>query len=543
MKHTVSTRILTAMGLALALLSCGQTTPIKPSSAEASANPEDLYIVDCLLPEQVRKLGTMTYLGPKRPIKTTAADCSIRGGDYVAYDRADYRTALNVWLAQAKSGDAKAQTYVGEIFEKGLGQQPDYEAAAFWYKKAAEQGSDRALINLGYLYEKGLGVERDVAMALNYYRQGSGLENDTLVLGSQAKEELDKAQLALDKKIQDANVQSKFLSKQIAELEKNLHAAQVANSHSELADAKQQIESLKALYSRTEEEKEALSEQLSGLSVAYRNVKESPLLSPESIQKIDDRTLKDLNFGRYFALIIGNQDYLYMDSLRSPINDAQRLKTVLEENYGFTTLLLPNADEKIILNTLNELNSQLTDKDNLLIYYAGHGNISESDESSRERGYWLPIDARKENISHWINNAVISDHMDRLSARSILVVADSCFAGQLGAESSSFLFGSGSTMSKKSLEAGLAHRSRLVISSGGVKPVLDGTSTDNSVFTKSLLDVLELNKEVMRDSMLFSRLAVNVKNRNQIINADSSPEMKPIRSAGHEGGAFYFVPN
>lgn len=47
-----------------------------------------------------------------------------------------------------------AQTYVGEIFEKGLAAQPDYQAAAIWYRKAAEQGYSRAMINLGFLYEK-----------------------------------------------------------------------------------------------------------------------------------------------------------------------------------------------------------------------------------------------------------------------------------------------------------------------------------------------------------------------------------------------------
>ncbi len=506
---------------------------------------EDLYIVDCLLPAKVRKLGKMTYLGPKRPIKTTAVDCSIRGGDYVAYDRADYRTALNVWLEQAKDGDAEAQNYVGEIFEKGLGTTPDYQAAAQWYQKAVDQGFERAMVNLGYLYEKGLGVEKNVAVALNFYRKGSGLENDTLVFDSQAKEELAKAQLALNKKMSDAKIQAKFLKKQIQELEESVQVAQPSNSEStqqELEEAKLEIATLKELYSRTETEKSSLSEQLSGLSLAYRNVRESPLLSPETIQTVDERILKDMNFGRYFAVIIGNQDYLYLDDLRSPLRDANRLKKILEDKYGFTTLVLPNADEKIILNTLNDLNKQLSKNDNLLIYYAGHGNISESQESSRERGYWLPIDARSDNITHWINNAVISDHLDRLKARSVLVVADSCFAGQLGAEGSSFLFGSGAKLSKKSLHSGLSHRSRIVISSGGVKPVLDGTTSDHSVFTESLLDVLESNDQILRDSMVFSHLAVNVKERNNIIGADSSPEMKPIRSAGHEGGVFYFVP-
>src|SRR5271165_6167038 len=79
---------------------------------------EDLEIVDCLLPGQVRQLGNMTYLTPRRPTHTTASDCRIRGGEYVAYDRADLKSALGVWLAAAQGGDAEAQTNVAEIYER-----------------------------------------------------------------------------------------------------------------------------------------------------------------------------------------------------------------------------------------------------------------------------------------------------------------------------------------------------------------------------------------------------------------------------------------
>jgi hypothetical protein len=110
-----------------------------------------LFVVDCLLPGQVRKLGSqMTYLSARRPIRTTAADCEVRGGEYVAYDRANYSSALNIWLPKAQEGDAAAQLYVGEIFEKGLGSQVDYQAAAQWYEKAANQGNFQAQLNLGH---------------------------------------------------------------------------------------------------------------------------------------------------------------------------------------------------------------------------------------------------------------------------------------------------------------------------------------------------------------------------------------------------------
>ncbi|HXJ77704.1 MAG TPA: caspase family protein [Candidatus Methylomirabilis sp.] len=154
------------------------TAPGQPQTGPGK--PDDFLVVDCLLPAQVRKLGQqMTYLAPRQAIKTSARDCEIRGGEYVAYDRANYATALKVWLPPAEQGDPAAQTYVGEIFEKGLGVPADYNAAAVWYRRAAESGYSRAAINLGNLYEQGLGVPKDPQQALNWYRKAAGLSQLT----------------------------------------------------------------------------------------------------------------------------------------------------------------------------------------------------------------------------------------------------------------------------------------------------------------------------------------------------------------------------
>ena len=60
---------------------------------------EELQVVDCLLPGQVRKLGRQqSYLSQRRTVRTTALDCEILGGEYVAHDRAKNQTALRVWL-------------------------------------------------------------------------------------------------------------------------------------------------------------------------------------------------------------------------------------------------------------------------------------------------------------------------------------------------------------------------------------------------------------------------------------------------------------
>jgi hypothetical protein len=173
------------------------------ASIDEQRKADRLLTVDCLLPGQVRQLGTsMTYMTARRPIKTSAADCEVRGGEYVAYDRASYTTALRVWQPSADQGDKEAQTNIGEIYERGVGAAPDYEKAAYWYQKAADQGYSRALINLGFLYEQGRGVAKDPAMALQLYRRAAGLTgsvNLEAAPSAASQEELDKLRKELDR--------------------------------------------------------------------------------------------------------------------------------------------------------------------------------------------------------------------------------------------------------------------------------------------------------------------------------------------------------
>ena len=140
--------------LLLAACSADRTTTTTSASVQEAINApgsaEDVEVVDCLLPGQIRQLGTqVTYVTERRPVRTTKEDCAIRGGEYVAVDRADYRTALKIWIGEALKGSAEAQYYAGTIYEKGQGGTPDYEQAAEWYRKAADQGDKRAAIALG----------------------------------------------------------------------------------------------------------------------------------------------------------------------------------------------------------------------------------------------------------------------------------------------------------------------------------------------------------------------------------------------------------
>lgn len=520
--------------VAFFLSACMKSEDRQKKLSPEAIHQQDLYVVDCLLPGQVRRLGSAQYITPRRAIKTTAHDCEIRGGEYVAYDRSNYQSALNMWLPLAVGGDKKAQNYVGEIYEKGLGADPDYAQASYWYIKAANQGFARAQINAGLLYEKGKGVERNLTKALEYYRLAAGVDESAVLLSREAKLALEKEASDLKQKLAQAN-------KAVSHAQQALVSAK--NKNKAINQADQHVNALRALYDHSLTERTKLQSELQSMSLAYRNFSQSELLAPSAIDLGDPTVLEGINFGRYYALIIGNQSYQFLDDLRSPVRDAKRLQKVLEQRYGFTTQIIQNGSEKDLLMAMNTLFNELGPNDNLLIFYAGHGELSRSGLSQVERGYWLPVDAQANNISHWINNAVISDHLDRLKVRSVLVISDSCFAGYLGEDKSPYLFGlSRAKLSRATIERDIKRRARIVISSGGERPVLDGSNTDHSIFAGALIEALEQNDRPLRDSQLFSLLSVNVGRRAQSLALMQEPEMKPVREAGHEGGSFYFIP-
>ena len=166
----------------------GQQNAPQQQSAEAAA--DDLMIVDCLLPGRLRRIGRRAQgFTPRIPTRTTAIDCRIRGGEYTAFDRADYNTALAVWLPQAEGGSAEAQTYVAEIYAKGLGREPDYKKAIEWYEKAAAQGWARAQINLAAMYEQGLGVSPDYQRAQELIGSSTGIASADIEIKLESPEQ------------------------------------------------------------------------------------------------------------------------------------------------------------------------------------------------------------------------------------------------------------------------------------------------------------------------------------------------------------------
>jgi hypothetical protein len=194
-----------------------------------------------------------------------------------------------------------------------------------------------------------------------------------------------------------------------------------------------------------------------------------------------------------------------------------------------------------MLGALNDLNRILTENDNVLIYYAGHGSRQKT--PGAEIGYWLPVNAEAPpSLNFWVGNDQVSAYLGIFKARRVLVVADSCYAGLLSSDPGLIVFGSQTQSALDYLKFKLPKRGRLLLASGGNSPVLDIGGKGHSVFSRAFLDVLEANDELLSTPALFARLQDRVRNAAVANDFQQVPELKSIRSAGHEVGDFFFVP-
>ena len=239
----------------------------------------------------------------------------------------------------------------------------------------------------------------------------------------------------------------------------------------------------------------------------------------------------EVDFGRYHALVIGINDYQHLPKLRTAVNDATAVANVLRKRYGFEVTLLLNPTRSDVIRGLDVLRGELTELDNLIIYYAGHGVL----DVEADMGFWQPVDAEEGTRTNWIAISGVTGTVKAMAAKHVMVVSDSCYSGRLTR---------GGTLSVKSGEERVAElqrlarkRSRKALVAGGLEPVWDGGADDHSVFARAFLTTLRENREVLDGHRLFSEIR-----RPIVVNSDQTPEYADIRLADHDGGDFLFVP-
>ena len=246
-----------------------------------------------------------------------------------------------------------------------------------------------------------------------------------------------------------------------------------------------------------------------------------------------------LSLGNYHALLIGNQKYQNLRQLNSPELDVKEIGALLRDRYGFTVTTLVNATRYQILTEMNRYMETLTERDNLLIYYAGHGEIQEATQAA----FWLPVDADPKNDSNWISSDDLTRKIGPMRARHVLVVADSCYSGVL-TRSSISQAKEGATEDERNewLKTVASKKSRHLLSSGGRAPVMDGGGGKHSVFAAVFIEALQVNTDVLDGKHLGEAVSMRVlkKSKDMKFGEGQLPDYRPIQFADNDGGEFLF---
>jgi hypothetical protein len=197
---------------------------------------------------------------------------------------------------------------------------------------------------------------------------------------------------------------------------------------------------------------------------------------------------------------------------------------VLKEKYLFEEenlelMLNPNRVE--ILKSFDRLSKRITENDNLLIFFAGHGYY----DRETNLGYWLPSDAESDFTANWIYNDVLVANLKRIHSKHTLLISDACFSGSIFKTRS---LNRSPIVYKKKYDL----RSRKAITSGVLENV-----PNESIFFRYLIDRLDSNPEqYMSASELFRNLEFPVAN-----NSPNSPQYGTIQNVDDEGGDFIFI--
>ncbi len=238
--------------------------------------------------------------------------------------------------------------------------------------------------------------------------------------------------------------------------------------------------------------------------------------------------VNELSKRKYYALIIGINEYQNdeIQDLDNPINDAEQLAGVLTYHYSFdqeNVTVLENPTREEIIKSLDKLTGTVTEKDNLLIFYAGHGIWNEQ----LNQGYWLPSDASMDSKSYWLSNSTLLDYVGGIRSKHTLLISDACFSGGILKERAVF------ENSRAILEV-YKLPSRKAMTSGTLKTV-----PDESVFIEYLLKNLVNNQSpLLSADQLFRTFKVAVINNSP---NGQVPQYGPISQAGDEGGDFIFL--
>lgn len=200
--------------------------------------------------------------------------------------------------------------------------------------------------------------------------------------------------------------------------------------------------------------------------------------------------------GRKVALLSGCSSFEageYWEYLPNARRDAEAIAAVLHDLYGYDTIVLRDALREELESALLSLSRTLGPNDQLLLYFAGHGDY---DSALLDDGFLVCRNSLSPEQDPMRNSyfaySRLERYINRLPSRQIMMVLDLCF----GASFDNTLSRCKETKAYAAepdgsfLMAKSRFRTRLFLSSGAFRKVPDGFSGSHSPFALRMLEAL-----------------------------------------------------
>lgn len=101
-------------------------------------------------------------------LSSPAARADVLASANAAYARGDFIGAVHLLTPPALRGNARAQAFLGFMYENGYGTPQAYVEAADLYGQAAISGNPFGQAMFGLMYDKGHGVPQDFVLAYKW---------------------------------------------------------------------------------------------------------------------------------------------------------------------------------------------------------------------------------------------------------------------------------------------------------------------------------------------------------------------------------------
>jgi TPR repeat protein len=413
-------------------------------------------------------------------------------------------------------GNIPALNGLGYLYREGLGVTKNVTKSKDLFEQAIKANNSDALVNLAVIYVDGLGENKNLEKAEQLIR--TALKKENLGTGTRKyAENFINSKSQTNGLVQAVNTQEQVTTVALAQTK----TVGIDNSRKILDEV---LKSTQLEREQSEKERKLLTQTLEKMQKQLESLQASANTASIKTEITD----KKIVFANRKALVVGNDDYTYVNKLNNAVEDANGIAKTLE-SVGYKVFLHKNLNEKMFKQALRDFRLQLQGGDEVLVFFAGHGVQLGS------ANYLLPIDLKGDNEEQVKDEAIqlqrILDDLDEKKVKFALAIIDACRDNPFKS--------SGRALGGRGLAPTTAATGQMVMFSAGAgQQALDKLGANdkekNGLFTRLFI------KEMVKPGIPVDKVLRNV--RNEVVRL--------AKTVGHEQtpalydqaiGDFYFL--